>query len=100
MKHNNIRPNIHMHKDYQRWIKTHFDQPKKKQRRMKLRRMKAATKAPRPAKKFRPVGQCPTIKHNMRSRTGRGFSLLEIQVCACACACAWPGIGGDRKIAT
>jgi len=79
VKHNNIRPNIHMHKDYQRWIKTHFDQPKKKQRRMKLRRMKAATKAPRPAKKFRPVVQCPTQRYNMRSRTGRGFSLLEIQ---------------------
>ena len=81
VKHNNIRPNIHMHKDYQRWIKTHFDQPKKKKRRSKLRRIKAATKAPRPAQKLRPIVQCPTQKYNMRIRAGRGFSMLELQVC-------------------
>merc|ERR1712244_206350 len=74
-----IRPNIHFHKDYQRWIKTHFDQPLKKKRRNKLRRIKAATKAPRPAKKLRPIVQCPTQKYNMRIRAGRGFSLLELQ---------------------
>merc|ERR1712228_740884 len=74
-----IRPNIHMHKDYQRWIKTHFDQPKKKKRRSRLRRIKAATKAPRPAQKLRPIVQCPTQKYNMRIRAGRGFSLLELQ---------------------
>lgn len=79
VKHNNIRPNIHMHKDYQRWIKTHFDQPKKKKRRSRLRRIKAATKAPRPAQKLRPIVQCPTQKYNMRIRAGRGFSLLELQ---------------------
>jgi len=79
VKHNNIRPNIHFHKDYQRWIKTHFDQPLKKKRRNKLRRIKAATKAPRPAKKLRPIVQCPTQKYNMRIRAGRGFSLLELQ---------------------
>jgi len=79
VKHNNVRPNIHFHKDYQRWIKTHFDQPLKKKRRDKLRRIKAATKAPRPAKKLRPIVQCPTQKYNMRIRAGRGFSLLELQ---------------------
>mmetsp|Transcript_5617 Transcript_5617/g.4907 ORF Transcript_5617/g.4907 Transcript_5617/m.4907 type:complete len:231 (+) Transcript_5617:147-839(+) len=79
VKHNNIRPNIHFHKDYQRWIKTHFDQPTKKKKRARLRRIKAATKAPRPAEKFRPVVSCPTQKYNMRVRAGRGFSLLELQ---------------------
>eukprot|EP00484_Ammonia_sp_Unknown_P025239 CAMPEP_0197046402 /NCGR_PEP_ID=MMETSP1384-20130603/22119_1 /TAXON_ID=29189 /ORGANISM="Ammonia sp." /LENGTH=230 /DNA_ID=CAMNT_0042478181 /DNA_START=26 /DNA_END=718 /DNA_ORIENTATION=+ len=79
VKHNNIRPNIHMHKDYQRWIKTHFDQPLKKKRRARLRRRKAATKAPRPAQKLRPIVQCPTQRYNMRQRAGRGFSLLELQ---------------------
>jgi len=79
VKHNNIRPNIHFHKDYQRWIKTHFDQPLKKKRRSKLRRIKAATKAPRPAQKLRPIVQCPTQKYNMRIRAGKGFSLLELQ---------------------
>eukprot|EP00483_Globobulimina_turgida_P000328 UN00328 len=79
VKHNNVAPNIHFHKDYQRWIKTHFDQPLKKKRRSKLRRIKAATKAPRPAKKLRPIVQCPTQRYNMRIRSGRGFSLLELQ---------------------
>lgn len=79
VKHNNIRPNIHMHKDYQRWIKTHFDQPKRKKKRAKLRLRKAASKAPRPAEKLRPIVQCPTQKYNMRVRAGRGFSLLELQ---------------------
>merc|ERR1711976_370461 len=79
VKHNNIRPNIHLHKDYQRWIKTHFDQPLKKKRRNKLRRLKAATKAPRPLQKLRPIVTCPTQRYNMRIRAGRGFSLLELK---------------------
>eukprot|EP01083_Nonionella_stella_P195012 718716_1 len=79
VKHNNIRPNIHFHKDYQRWIKTHFDQPLKKRKRNRLRKRKAATKAPRPAKKLRPIVQCPTQRYNMRIRSGRGFSLLELE---------------------
>merc|ERR1712154_324172 len=58
---------------------THFDQPKKKKIRNKLRKIKAATKAPRPAQKLRPIVQCPTQKYNMRIRAGRGFSLLELQ---------------------
>ena len=81
VKHNNVCPNIHMHKDYQRWIKTHFDQPLKKKRRNKLRKLKAATKAPRPLNKLRPIVTCPTQKYNMRIRAGRGFSLLELKVC-------------------
>jgi large subunit ribosomal protein L13e len=79
VKHNNIRPNIHLHKDYQRWIKTHFDQPLKKKRRARLRKLKAASKAPRPSKKLRPIVTCPTLKYNMRIRAGRGFSLLELK---------------------
>merc|ERR1712154_70771 len=58
---------------------THFDQPKKKKIRNKLRKIKAATKAPRPAQKLRPIVQCPTQKYNMRIRAGRGFSLLELK---------------------
>jgi len=79
VKHNNIRPNIHLHKDYQRWIKCHFNQPAQKRRRARLRRLKAATKAPRPFEKLRPVVSCPTQKYNMRIRAGRGFSLLELK---------------------
>ena len=80
VKHNNVRPNIHMHKDYQRWIKCHFNQPGQKKRRAKLRRRKASRKAPRPMQKLRPIVQCETIKYNMRSRLGRGFTPKELTV--------------------
>lgn len=61
-------------------MKTHFDQPSRAKRRAALRRKRAATKAPRPLRKLRPIVNCPTIKYNMRIRAGRGFSLLEIKV--------------------
>jgi len=76
---NNVVPNVHCHKDWQRFIKTHFDQPKKARRRALIRRRKASTKAPRPLRKLRPVVNCPTLRYNMRLRQGRGFSLLELK---------------------
>jgi len=79
VKHNNVVPNLHFRKDWQRFIKTHFDQPKKAKRRAVIRRRKAATKAPRPLKKLRPVVNSPTKRYNMRLREGRGFSLLELR---------------------
>jgi len=79
VRHNQPIPNVHLHKDWQRYIKTHFDQPLKKRRRGKLRRIKAATKAPRPLHKLRPVVACPTQRYNMKVRAGRGFSLQEIK---------------------
>jgi large subunit ribosomal protein L13e len=77
-KNNQIADN-HMRKDWQRYIKTHFDQPFRRKRRALLRKRKAATKAPRPLEKLRPAVVCPTLKYNMRIRTGRGFSLLELK---------------------
>jgi len=79
VQHNNVVPNIHCRKDWQRFIKTHFDQPKKAQRRALIRKRKASTKAPRPLRKLRPVVNCPTQRYNMRLRQGRGFSLLELK---------------------
>jgi len=79
VRHNQPIPNVHLHKDWQRYVKTHFDQPFKKRRRGKLRRMKGATKAPRPLEKLRPIVTCPTQRYNMRVRAGRGFSLLELK---------------------
>ncbi|KAI1405090.1 60S ribosomal protein L13 [Hypoxylon fuscum] len=66
-------------KDWQRRVRTHFDQPTKKIRRRSLRRAKAATVAPRPVDKLRPVVRCPTIKYNRRVRAGRGFTLTELK---------------------
>jgi len=79
VRHNQPISNVHLHKDWQRYVKTHFDQPMRKRRRARLRRLKAATKAPRPAQKLRPIVTCPTQRHNMRVRAGRGFSLLEVK---------------------
>jgi len=79
VKHNNEIPDNHMRKDWQRYIKTHFDQPFRRRRRALLRKQKAATKAPRPLDKLRPAVVCPTLKYNMRIRPGRGFSLLELK---------------------
>lgn len=78
VKHNNIVPNAHFHKDWQRRIKCFFDQPAKKKSRRLARAAKAAAVAPRPVDKLRPVVRCPTIRYNRKVRVGRGFSLEEL----------------------
>ena len=71
--------NNHFRKDWQRRVRTHFDQPGKKSRRRTARQAKAAALAPRPVDKLRPVVRCPTIKYNRRVRSGRGFTLAELK---------------------
>ena len=80
VKHNNVVPNQHFHKDWQNRVKTWFDQaPRKKQRRL-ARAKKAAAISPRPAAgPLRPVVHCPTQRYNMKVRAGRGFSLEELK---------------------
>jgi len=79
MKHNNVIPNGHFHKDWQRWVKTWFDQPAKKLARRRARKLKAAKIAPRPTDLLRPAVRCSSIRYNMRIRHGRGFSLAELK---------------------
>jgi len=79
IKHNQQIPNAHFHKDWQRRVRVHFDQPGRKSRRRATRLSKAAAVAPRPVDKLRPVVRCPTIKYNRRARAGRGFTLLELK---------------------
>ncbi|KAL1963272.1 hypothetical protein VTN77DRAFT_8495 [Rasamsonia byssochlamydoides] len=79
IKHNNAIPNNHFHKDWQRRVRVHFDQPGRKHRRRQARLAKAAAVAPRPVDKLRPVVRCPTIKYNRRVRAGRGFTLQELK---------------------
>jgi len=79
IKHNNSIPNNHFHKDWQRRVRVHFDQPGRKLRRRQARLKKAAAVAPRPVDKLRPVVRCPTIKYNRRVRAGRGFTLQELK---------------------
>ena len=80
-RHNNQLPNGHFHKDWQRRVKTWFDQPGRKSSRRLARMKKAATIAPRPVDgPLRPAVRCPTIKYNTKLRAGRGFTLAELKV--------------------
>lgn len=81
-KGNNMIPNGHFHKDWQKYIKTWFNQPARKFRRHKQRVIKARTIAPKPvAGPLRPVVHCPSVRYHTKIRAGRGFTLEEIKVC-------------------
>ncbi|KAI1846408.1 hypothetical protein JX265_011913 [Neoarthrinium moseri] len=79
IKHNNQIQKNHFRKDWQRRVRTHFDQAPQKIRRRNARQAKAAALAPRPVDKLRPIVRCPTIKYNRRVRAGRGFTLAELK---------------------
>jgi len=79
-KRNQMIPNAHFHKDWQRWVRTWFNQPARKIRRRDNRQKKAMKIAPRPmGGALRPVVRCQTFKYNMRVRSGRGFTLDELK---------------------
>ncbi|GAB6021675.1 60S ribosomal protein L13 [Chamberlinius hualienensis] len=79
-KGNNMVPNGHFHKDWQRYVKTWFHQPMRKKRRHMKRLNKARRIAPRPvAGPLRPIVRCPTVRYNMKVRAGRGFTLQELR---------------------
>ena len=80
-KRNNIIANAHFHKWWERYVKTWFNQPARKERRRTARLQKAARLAPKPAKgPLRPIVHCQTIRYNTKARAGRGFSLDELRV--------------------
>eukprot|EP00005_Dracoamoeba_jomungandri_P002663 CAMPEP_0174259836 /NCGR_PEP_ID=MMETSP0439-20130205/8613_1 /TAXON_ID=0 /ORGANISM="Stereomyxa ramosa, Strain Chinc5" /LENGTH=210 /DNA_ID=CAMNT_0015343895 /DNA_START=33 /DNA_END=665 /DNA_ORIENTATION=+ len=79
VKHNNVVPNSHFHKQWQRRVKTWFDQPGRKKTRRNKRAAKAAKIFPRPLQKLRPLVRCPTQRYNMKLRLGRGFTLEELK---------------------
>ncbi|XP_074645040.1 large ribosomal subunit protein eL13-like [Tubulanus polymorphus] len=79
-KRNNVVPNGHFHKYWERYVKTWFNQPARKQRRYQNRVKKARTIAPRPvAGPLRPVVRCQMFKYNTKVRAGRGFTLDELK---------------------
>merc|ERR1712076_157232 len=68
VKHNNVIPNAHFHKDWENRVRTWFNQPARKLRRRENRVKKALAVAPRPvAGSVRPVVQCPTVRYNMKT---------------------------------
>jgi len=79
MKHNNVIPNAHFHKDWVRYLKLWFNQPANKLRRRNVRVEKAKRIAPRPLELLRPIVRGQTNKYNSKVRAGRGFTLDEIK---------------------
>merc|ERR1712121_535964 len=79
-KRNGVIPNAHFHKDWQRYVRTWFNQPARKLRRHNNRVAKARAIAPRPLGKLRPVVRCSTQRYNTKQRLGKGFSLDELKV--------------------
>jgi len=78
-KHNNVINNNHFRKDWQRFVKTFFDQPAQKKKRYLKRKEKASRMAPRPVGLLRSAVHCPTIRYNMRIRAGKGFTRAELK---------------------
>lgn len=81
MKGNQMIPNAHFHKWWQRFVRTWFNQPARKYRRRQNRIKKAKAVFPRPASgPIRSIVRCPSIRYHTKVRSGRGFSLAELKV--------------------
>jgi len=79
-KHNNVIPNAHFHKDWERFVYTWFDQAAQKRARRLARIKKAARVFPRPVSgSLRPAVRSQTFKYNNKVRAGRGFTLEELK---------------------
>ena len=78
-RHNNILHNNHFHKDWQRRVRTWFDQPGCKLRRRRARQTKVAFFGVRPLKPLRPAVRGQTVRYNTKIREGRGFTLAELK---------------------
>ena len=98
MKHNNVIPNVHQRKHWQKYVRTWFNQPARKRRRLVHRKEKAAAQFPRPAESLRPVVRGQTIRYNTKVRAGRGFTLQEIKEAGLGAAFARSiGIAVDHR---
>jgi len=79
MRGNYAIPHGHFHKDWQKFVRTWFNQPAKKAARRTKRISKAKAVHPRPLNNLRPIVRCHTIKYNQKIRGGRGFTLDELE---------------------
>jgi large subunit ribosomal protein L13e len=77
-KHNNVLPNVHQRKHWQKRVRTFFNQAAKKRSRLLHRQERAARLFPRPLESLRPQVRGQTIRYNRRIRLGRGFSFDEL----------------------
>ncbi|KAF8222981.1 ribosomal protein L13e [Tricholoma matsutake] len=79
VKHNNVLHSNHFRKDWQRRVRTWFDQPGRKLRRRTARKSKAASLGVRPLSLLRPAVRAQTVRYNRKLREGRGFTLAELK---------------------
>lgn len=80
VRHNNVVPNEHFRKKWQKMVRTWFNQPGRKLRRRNARAEKAKKVFPRPVSgPLRPVVHGQTVKYNSKVRQGRGFTLAELR---------------------
>lgn len=79
VKHNNVIPNVHLRKHWQRNVRVWLNQAGRKSRRLTARRSKANAISPRPLDRLRPTVRCQTIRYSHRPRLGKGFTLAEIK---------------------
>jgi len=77
--HNNVLHANHFRKDWQRRVRTWFDQPGRKLRRRNARKSKAAALGVRPLTLLRPAVRAQTVRYNRKVREGRGFTLAELK---------------------
>ncbi|CCW59734.1 unnamed protein product [Phytomonas sp. EM1] len=84
-KGNNAIPHVHQKKHWNPSssqkgnAKVFFNQPAQKLRRRRQRLLKAKKVFPRPLRALRPQVNCPTVRHNMKKRLGRGFTPTELR---------------------
>ncbi|KAI0307874.1 ribosomal protein L13e [Multifurca ochricompacta] len=76
---NNVLHGNHFRKDWQRRVKTWFDQPGRKLRRRNARKAKVAALGVRPLTLLRPAVRGQTVRYNTKLREGRGFTLGELK---------------------
>ena len=69
----------HFRKDWQRRVRTWFDQPGRKLRRRNARKAKATSLGVRPLTLLRPAVRAQTVRYNRKVREGRGFTLAELK---------------------
>jgi large subunit ribosomal protein L13e len=79
VKHNNVVPNTHLRKHWQRNVTIWLNQASRHNRRLLARKQKAQRIAPRPIDQLRPIVRGTTIRFNNKTRQGKGFSLAEIK---------------------
>lgn len=77
--HNNAIQRPHLRKHWQKWVKTWFNQPAKKHRRLQKRKERAAAVFPRPLNALRPIVHKTTARYSGQPRLGRGFTLEELK---------------------